>query len=444
MTSVSPAIQPELSTRRQYYVIFVLLLMYVFSYLDRNILALMIDPIKDDLNITDVQFSVVHGVAFGVFYAVFGLPMGYIVDRFSKRWVLFGGISFWSLATVACGLSWNFASLAVARFGVGAGEATLVPAAYSTVTRILPKDRAAMGIAIFSTGSAVGSALAIGVGGYLFSRLTAAGGMDLPFVGHLQPWQAVFVVIGAPGLLMALLSFTIPETTAPNSAPGLHAATEPLLPFLAQNRTYLSCLIGGISLSAVMAYAMLTWMPALLLRKYEVDVAWVGAVLAIASIPSMTGFFVSGYCADRLFRQGRKDGHILPILYCVAPLILLSIIGFHLAQNIWVTVLCYTVALGLSAVGNATSVHIQLATPPSLRGRLAAITVASQHLCGLAFGPLLVALATEHLFHDPKRVGDSIALVVTVIGLVVIVLYALARAPARRAIARREAAEQAE
>jgi MFS family permease len=440
MRSQSPA-TGALSPARQYYVIGVLLLMYIFAYMDRNVLALMVDPIKESLHISDVQFSLVHGAAFGAFYAIFGLPMGYIVDRFSKRWVLFCGISFWSAATLACGFARSFPALAIARFGVGAGEATLVPAAYSTISRILPKDRTAMGIAVFSMGSGIGSAVAIALGGYLIATLTKEGGLMLPLIGHLEPWQAVFLVIGAPGLLVALLAFTIPEAgqsaaaIAETEAPS---APVPLLPFLAENKVYLFFTIGALALISVVAYAFGAWMPALLLRHYGADVSWVGLVMSIITLWGVFGFFLSGWSADRLFRYGHKDGHLLPVLYCTPFTIVLAIIGFHLTSSIWVALGCYAISHIFITIGNCVGAHVQLATPPSLRGRMASITVAAQHLCGLAFGPLLVALITDHVFHDPKRVGDSMAIVGTLVGLLTILFCILARGPARRAIARIE------
>ena len=440
MTSKIVAPDSPLSNRRRAYIIGVLLSMYILAYIDRNVLALMVEEVKFGLAISDVQFSIVHGLAFGIFYALFGLPMGYIVDRFANRWILFGGIVIWSIATVACGLARNFTALAIARFGVGAGEAALVPIAYSTISRILPRHRVAMGITTFSMGSTIGAALAIGVGGYLLSVLTAAGGLQLPLIGKLQPWQAVFVLIGLPGMLIGLLAFTIPEAPHVKSAKGRSEPAQPLLPFLVENKAYLFFAIGGLSMTTIIAIGMSTWMPAFLFRRYNADIAWVGLVLSIASLPNLIGFFASGYLADRLYRGGRADAHFIPVLYGTVIIIILAIVGFHLTDNVWVTIACFVGACLLASLGSATAAHIQLATPAPLRGRLAAFTVAAQHLCGLTIGPLLVALSTDHIFEDPKRVGDSIALVVLLAGMVAIVLFSLARAPARLAIMREETA----
>ena len=452
LSAPPPAPEPQLPAARQVYVLGVLLLMYVLAYMDRNVLALLVDPIKHSLGITDVQFSLLHGFAFGAFYAIFGLPMGYLVDRFSRRRVIFGGIAMWSAATVAFGLVRNFSHMALARFAVGAGEATLVPAAYSTITGILPRHRAALGIAIFSAGSSLGGAIAIAVGGLLMHRLTAAGGLHLPVVGLLEPWRAVMVIIGLPGLLIALLAFTIPETgaagrvvaadAAASDAPPSGEPAEPFLPFLRENAGYLLLMIGGLIMVSILAVGVAVWLPALLMRQFGMDIGWVGLAVSLISLSGLLGFVSTGLVSDYLYRRGRKDAHILPILCGLPIIVVAAVVGFHFAKDIWLLLVCAVVIHILGPMGNSIASHVQLATPPSLRGRMAAVKVACQHLCGLTLGPLLVALVTDDVFADPKRVGDAMAMMVAVIGTLGILLLALARAPARAAIARQEARDR--
>lgn len=434
---------PLPSASRQVYVIGVLLLMYIFAYMDRNVLALMVDPIKRSLGITDVQFSLVHGFAFGAFYAVFGLPMGYLVDRFSRRWVLFSGISFWSLCSVACGLAVSFPMLALARFGVGAGEATLVPAAYSTITRILPRHRAALGIAIFSLGSALGGAIAVGAGGFLLSALNRTGGIALPLLGHLEPWQAVFVVIGAPGLIVALLAFTIPERPGHGIARDPQAPVEALWPFMKENAAYLSLMIGCLIMIAVLAIGVGAWLPALFLRQYGQSVAWVGVATSLITLIGIPGFLATGFLSDSLFRRGHTDAHVLPLLWAMPAIIVAAFVGFYVGGSVWLVVGCALVTHILAPLGNSIAAHVQLVTPPALRGRMAAIKVAAQHLCGLTFGPLFVALVTDHVLHDPRRVGEAMGIVVVVIGTIGIVLLWFARGAARAAVERSKAWDHA-
>lgn len=428
-----------LSPGRQKYVIGVFLIFYVFAYMDRNILSMLVEPIKLSLHITDVQFSLIQGLAFGAFYALFGLPMGWIVDRFSKRWVLFWGILSWSASTVACGLARSFPMLAVARFGVGAGEATLIPAAYATITRIMPRHRTALGIAIFSMGSLFGAAIAAGLGGLLIRQLTAANGIVLPFIGHLEPWQAVFLVLGLPGVAIAFLAFTLPETRNPRDH-GQEVGAPSLMAFLNENRRYLAFLIGALSMTTTIAYAVNSWMPALLIRQYGFAVSDIGFILSISTIAGIPGYLSTGYLSDRLFRDGRKDGHILPILYGTPLIILVSVVGFYLTTNKWIAIACFAAITPLIAIANSISTHIQLVTPAPLRGRIAAITVAAQHLCGIALGPLLVALVTDKIFGDPARVGYSMAIVAVSMAIPTLYLYGRGRKYACEAVLRAEAA----
>src|SRR3546814_2979831 len=148
--------------------------MAMFSYLDRHIISLMVDPIRQDLNISDFQIGILQGVAFSLFYAVFGLPMGWLVDRYQRRWVVYWGVTSWSLATAACGLSSNYWHLLIARFGVGIGEATLSPAAYSMIADIFPRHRLDFAMSVFGIGTALGGALALAVGGIMIDWLDSA------------------------------------------------------------------------------------------------------------------------------------------------------------------------------------------------------------------------------------------------------------------------------
>jgi MFS family permease len=415
--------------------------MYVFAYMDRYLLALMVDPIKGSLGITDVQFSLIQGLAFGVFYGLFGLPMGWLVDRYSPRWVLFGGICIWSLSTVFCGLASNFVTLAIARFGVGAGEAALIPAGYSMILRILPRGRVAVGLAIFSTGASLGTAIAHAVGGYVVHALTKTGGIVVPVMGHLEPWQAVFVLIGSPGLIVGLLAFTLPSRGHLNPVVSESPAAEKenIWQFMRGNSGYLLLMIGGMVAVTITAVGVGAWAPALLMRRFGQDVAWVGIAMSVISLTGMTGFLGAGFISDSLFRRGYKDAHLLPIVYGLPLVVVLAIGGFALSDKVLLTVGCTLVIVTLCTMANAVAAHVQLVTPPGLRGQMAAIKVAAQQMCGLTLGPLFVALLTDHVFHDTHRVGESMAIMVAAMGSIAFILFALGRRQARAMVDRRQA-----
>lgn len=188
-----------------WYVVFICMLAYIFSYVDRQILVLMIEPIKADLNLTDTQFSLLHGLAFSLFYALIGLPIVYLADRFSRPAIISMGIIIWSIATAACGLSKNFIQLFLSRMSVGVGEAVLSPAAYSIFSNLFSKRQLGRAVGVYSIGSFIGGGLAFLVGGYVISLLKGTTLVDIPILGMLRPWQVAFIIVGLPGVLIGIV-----------------------------------------------------------------------------------------------------------------------------------------------------------------------------------------------------------------------------------------------
>lgn len=175
-----------------WYVVTLCMLAYIFSFIDRQILALMIEPIKADLQLSDTQFSLLHGLAFSLFYAVMGLPLAYIADRFSRPKLISIGIIVWSLATATCGLSKNFIQLFLSRMAVGVGEAALSPAAYSMFSDMFSKDKLGRAVGIYSIGAFLGGGIAFLVGGYVINLLKGVTLIEVPLLGALKAWQIAF------------------------------------------------------------------------------------------------------------------------------------------------------------------------------------------------------------------------------------------------------------
>ena len=192
-------------SRVAWYTVGVLTLAYLFSYIDRQILSLMVGPIKRDLGLTDTQFSLLHGLAFAIFYTLLGIPIARLADNRNRRTLIAIGVALWSLATAAGGLARNFGQLFAARVAVGVGEAALSPAAYSMLADRFPGDRLGKAICIYSSGVFIGIGLSFIIGGILVAGLEAAGGLMVPLLGTLTPWQATFLIVGRPGLLVAVL-----------------------------------------------------------------------------------------------------------------------------------------------------------------------------------------------------------------------------------------------
>lgn len=201
---------PSVAAVRASATLAILVLLSALSLLDRQILNLMVEPIKRDLALTDFQMGLIQGLAFALFYALAALPLGWAVDRWSRRWVIWSGVTLWSLAASCCGLAQSFGQLLLARLGVGAGEAALNPAAYSLLSDLYPPQKLTSAMSVLMIGSTLGGGLSIAVGGAVIGMAEAGGIFRLPLLGELRPWQFVFIVTGLPGLLAALLAFVIP------------------------------------------------------------------------------------------------------------------------------------------------------------------------------------------------------------------------------------------
>jgi len=210
------------------YVIAVLFLAYMFAYLDRQVIGLLTPALKASLLLSDVQVSLLHGLAFVSVFALAGLPLGHVIDRADRRRIIAFGIAFWSLATVACGLAQTFWQLFAARLAVGLGEACLAPAAVSLVADYFRPEQRGRAMGLVQAGTPIGSALALLVGGAILSLFAPGGPMADRLPSGVAPWQAVFLAIGAPGLLVALLAWTLREPPrrelrAAGREPGLSA-----------------------------------------------------------------------------------------------------------------------------------------------------------------------------------------------------------------------------
>ena len=199
------ATRAPLSPARSWWAIGLFMVALMFNYLDRQLMTLLITPIKADLNLSDTQVSLLIGFAFVLFYVLAGIPISRLVDRGPRKWIVGFGIAFWSLMTAACGLARNAYELTLARMLVGVGESCNAPATYSMTSDMFPREKLALPISVIGIGTIFGSGMALLIGGFLILWLTELGPQTFPVVGTLKPWQMTFVIVGLPGVLWALL-----------------------------------------------------------------------------------------------------------------------------------------------------------------------------------------------------------------------------------------------
>jgi len=417
--------------------IFVILML--LSFFDRQLLALLLVPIQTDLGLSDVELGLVSGIAFTIFYCSVGLLLGWAVDRYPKRWLLFVGVVFWSAATMACGLATSFPQLFGARLLVGFGEAVVAPCAFSVLTSIFARHRLALVMSIFAGATNLGAAVIFIGGGAFIAFLNSRGPIELPILGVLHPWQASFILIGAPGALFALLAFLIndrPRSDQP-LVPGANAGVS-LLSFLRAHKKLLILHTGAYTAACMNAYTMIPWAPAFLERTYQLDIFRVGLVVGVSN--GLCGFLGNvfwGFMADRQIKRGRV-GSLYTVYTIAQSLGVVSALTTLLVHNVIVSVigLCVSWA-SLFSSGGLNSAY-GLITPAHLRGRIGALNSFVMSSFALGLTPLIVGLVTELVYHDRAKVGASIATVIVVCTTVSITLLQLARRPLQEAVARAE------
>lgn len=408
-----------------------LMIAYTSSFVDRQILSLLVQPIRHHLSISDTQFSLLAGLAFSLFYTTMGIPLARLADAGSRRMIVFAGIVTWSVMTVACGLANGFWALFAARLGVGVGEATLSPAAYSMISDYFAPRQRARALAVYSMGPYLGAGLALMIGGGVIDLIEQAGTIDLPVVGRLMPWQQTFVLVGAPGLLIAALFLVVREP--PRRGGGLAGTEAGVLRFLWARRSTFYAIIVAFSVFGIAGVSYLAWMPAVLIRSYgwapaDVGVAY-GAILLFGALP---GVLVGGWMTDRLAARGRSDAPL-----AVAILALLAALPFAAATPTlpdvrWALASLTGFSFCAGVLNSLPASALQALSPNRLRAQITAVYFLIGNLISLGLGPTLVAAISDRVLGGPPHIGTALA-IVSAVSIAAAALLLIRTLPAYRA-----------
>jgi MFS family permease len=404
------------SAGRAWWTVAVLVFAYVISFVDRTILSLLIEPIKASLHLSDTEIGLVQGLAFGLFYAAMGLPLGWLADRMSRRSLIAIGATLWCFATAACGLATSFVQLFLARIGVGVGEASLGPSALSLISDSFPRERRGLPIAIYAAAAAAGAGLALMVGGAVIQMVATHDQLVLPLIGAIERWQAAFLLVGVAGLVIAPLMATVREP-ARRTEVATAAPTESIAAFVRRNSAFMVRHYVAVACFSILIYAALSWVPTQFVRVYgwtAGEVGWrYGPVLLLAGTG---GTVLGGAVANWLNRRGGRLGAMhVTITGMVVSGTLFALAGF--ADDAWVALAWYAPALMFMTLPGGTAIQVvQEATPNRLRGQATAIYYLTISIVGATLGPLSVGLMTDHVFHDPRAIGAAIGWVGGVLG----------------------------
>lgn len=405
-----------------WYVVGVLTVTYTVSFIDRQIMALMIEPIRRDLGITDTQVSLLIGLAFAVFYTLLGVPIARLADRYSRRAIIAAGVTVWCLMTAACGLARNYAQLFLARVGVGVGEAALSPSALSMMSDYFPKKTRGRAVAVYNTGISLGTGLAMIVGGQVVAHVMQAPPVRLPGIGELFAWQTVFLIVGLPGLVMAVLMATVKEPARRErlrtADPVSHLPLAAVAEFLGQRRRMYGSHFLGMSTVAILAYGLYAWIPTMFIRTWDWSIRDIGLAYGIVTlVAGPLAAVLAAWLGEKLTARGRQDAQMRAALISIG-LGIAGAIAAALAPNPWIAVLLLLPAsIGTTAATASGLSALMTVTPNQMRAQASALYYLVVNVFGLTVGPTGIAIFTDYVFRDTAALRYSIACVAVLAGI---------------------------
>lgn len=400
--------EPEITERQRGYTLFVLVLVFTSSHVDRQIMGILGQPIKESLMISDTQLGLLTGIMFAFFYATLGMPMAMWADRHNRRNLITFSVFTWSFMTALCGAAQNFMQLLLLRVGVGVGEAGSNPPSHSMIADLYPPERRATAMAIFGTGINWGILIGFLVGGW---------------INEWYGWRTAFVVVGLPGILIAaLVRYTVKEPPRGYSE-KLEAIEAPppfwdVVKFLWNNNVLRNIIVAG-TLVAFTGYASVIWVPIYLVRIHDMGTGAVGSYLALLiGVGGAIGIYMGGRIADGLARIWGQQW--LPWVIAIAsvltiPTLYLAFVAETASAAIW----AYAIPAALGTVYVAPGFAlIQNETPLHMRSVAAAINLFVVNIVGLGLGPFTVGFLSDQF--TPAYGEDSLryALMATLLVIV--------------------------
>jgi MFS family permease len=412
------AAPPWPSPAQAWYAVGIFALALTINFLDRGILNLLIEPVKHDLQLTDVQVSYLVGIAFLLFYVILGLPIARLVDSRSRRLIIGVGILTWSVMTAVCGLAQNFWQLFVGRVGVGVGEACNGPSTYSMLADLFPHDRLPRAISVLNFGFVTGTALASLLGGAVIHFVSTLPPISLPGIGVMHPWQLTFILVAIPGLVVASLFSTVREPVRRGRiGPARSLPVREVVRFLVDNRKAYGPMFLGLAFNSVAFFGIQTWTPAFFTRTYGWSPAQIGVVLGLVLlIVAPVGLICGSLLAERFARQGRADANLRVTLIAFALAVPASIL-FPLMPTPELSIAMLGVLFFVAMLSpGPQNAALQIITPNQMRGQVTALYLFVFNAIGFGTGATVVAFVTDHIFRNEALIGYSMLTVGAVLG----------------------------
>lgn len=423
----------------RYWLLFLLLVAYILSFIDRNIMAILVGPIRDDFSISDEQYAWLNGAAFTFMYVFIGIPIAWLADRKSRKNIIAIGTGIWSVMTFLCGLATGFNAFFFTRMGVGVGEAALSPPAHSLLADYFDQEKLPTVMAIFTLGIPMGVGISYSLGGWIYGLVLAQGEFILPLVGLIKPWQATFMIVGLPGVLVALLIFNIIEPPRTGVLPiqGSENNKEDMsmrdtLNFLRKNSGVYLPIFTAISCLSIVGYSFMMWFVAHASRVYAVAEFEIGKSFGlIYLLAGVAGTLFGAWFSRQLLQRGFSDAAIrvaisVAVTWCIPAVLVCQMPTLTLAYVLAVPcIFCLNAYFGVSIAA------IQIVTPNQMRAQASAVLLFFTNIAGLAVGPILVGRLSTVIFSGDTSLANALSLVAALFCPLAVVLFLMALKPYR-------------
>lgn len=419
---------PKASTG--WFLVAMLTLAYIFSFVDRYVLGLLIEPIKADLGLTDEQIGLIMGPAFGLIYAFSGLFIGWFVDNWRRTWIVGIGMTVWSLATAASGLAANFWQLFFARMTIGAGESVLSPAAFSMIADSFPEERRGKPIAVYTAALSLGAGIASLIGGGVLLWAKTTNGVSLPLLGLLAPWQLVFMTVGLPGVLLAVYFFFIREPERRPSVGGdstlQGASIFKAWGYVAQNGATYFTFVSLVMVMTIIAYSQ-GYLPSTFERVWgweREQYAFINGVVLLMIAPA--NVFLMGYISDRWMQAGVRDAPFRLLVIGFLIMVPTGAIAMLMPTGVLAYVVLTINTIGIGMVSAVGVTALLLITPSQIRGQVLALYYMTISLSGLFLGPTTVGTLSTRVFGE-ENLNHAMAAVPIIYGAIPLLLIPITR-----------------
>lgn len=394
-----------------------LFLAQIVSTIDRGMLALVIDPVRADLGISEMQIALLQGFAFSIFYVTVGLPLGVVADKVNRRKLLLAGITIWSTATIAGGFAEGFGSMFASRLFIGVGEAVLGPCAVTMISDLFPPERRGRPMALYVFGSMIAFGLGSLICGIILDLAPQGVFAGLPVIGKLAPWRIAFVLVGISGVVLLALLATLREpvrsVTATRPDGSKLSFTQGLRTMARDYRVFVPY-YAALALFAVGGVVATGWGAVFLTRTFAYDIGTAGKSLGLAQVLwAALGAGVAGFAVDQVGKRFGVAGR-MRLAGALTVLALPSALPQFAGNDTLAIVMLGELMFVMAIYGSTMLSVLSEIAPPSLRGFAVALYAFVMTMIGGSLGPVAVAWLTGSVFADPQAVGWSMAIVGTV------------------------------